>query len=95
MQPAGDQPHVITTAALQVDEAELRAAGYSPATILELQRWRQSAGSLGQSSRPQHTKTAVAAIKFIMEHEPNPGVIHSVHQNCLSACAINFDLLLS
>ena len=59
----------------QVDEGELRKAGYSPATVLELQRWCSGVASPGiLVAREQHTNTAVAAIKFIVNHEPNPGV---------------------
>jgi hypothetical protein len=58
----------------QVDESELRAAGYSPATIIELQRWRETLSLANYNvSRSQHTKTAVAAIQFIVRYEPNPG----------------------
>jgi hypothetical protein len=68
---------------MQVEETALRSSGYSPATVLELQRWCSGVASGNvQQARSQHTNTAVAAIKFIVLHEPNPGLEVVPHRGC-------------
>lgn len=79
--------HAYRPIAVQVDEQALRSTGYSPATALELKRWCFGVASpQPMSARSQHTKTAVAAITFVMEHEPNPGTVVL----CMSLCLCSY-----
>jgi hypothetical protein len=66
--------YLMYSCAVQVDQQELRDAGYSPATVTDLERWRLNVAARDpRFARTQHTAAAVSAITFIMEHEPNPG----------------------
>jgi hypothetical protein len=57
-----------------VEQQELRNAGYSPATVTELERWRLNVAARGPKvAAGQHVEAAVGAITFILDHEPNPG----------------------
>lgn len=67
--------------AQQVDDSDL--AQYSPATVLELKQWAQAVSSGGFISRKQHAATVVAAVQFIVEHEPDPGTYSGA--DCIDA----------
>jgi hypothetical protein len=67
-----------------VDQQPLRDAGYSPATILEMQRWASSvSGATAHEARGAHVRAAIMALEFVMEHEQDPGEVAFLKANLL------------